>query len=137
MDITREIAAELASATEHHTNRLKFWLKHKELFQPILDELPQDSILSVCPTTYNLDISVTGNKDTFLAVWKVLRAAGYDHSKIVDEKFATWDGFFRHDSENTDEFPNIWVSFSSTICKRVKVGTKMEEVPVYEIQCDG
>lgn len=31
---------------------------------------------------------------------------------------------------------SVWLSFSSSVCVRVQVGTRTVEEPIYEIQCE-
>jgi hypothetical protein len=61
----------------------------------------------------------------------VLRRAGLTPRSRPQEKepvYTTW--------WNWEDGNNVWISFSSTSCKRVKVGTEMKEVDVYETVCE-
>ena len=79
-------------------------------------------------TSYNIDI--TGTKDDLHIMFGTLRKCGLEPSTRPEEKQATYSTFWR------SEGFSIWVSFGSTTCKRVQVGTKMQEVPVYETVCE-
>lgn len=77
-----------------------------------------------------LYISLTGDKHKFLAFARVLRKHGFKLNPV--QKGAT--GFNQFCNE-LEELP-IYVTFSSTVCRRVKVGTKMVEQDVFETVCD-
>ena len=79
-------------------------------------------------TSYNIDI--TGTKDDLHIMFGTLRKCGLEPGTRPEEKQATYCTFWR------SEGFSIWVSFGSTTCKRVQVGTKMQEVPVYETVCE-
>lgn len=76
-----------------------------------------------------IDIRVAGDKDCFIKCWKLWRELGVRLSPA--EKGAT-------DLSQYVELPSglrFWFHFSSTVCKRVQVGTKMVPQPIYETQC--
>lgn len=63
-------------------------------------------------------------------VWGLFRRHGYEtHSrpqKGDTEFYAFWE---------CKGHTKLFMHFSSTLCKRVQVGTEMKEVPVYQTQC--
>lgn len=71
-----------------------------------------------------------GDKDKFLKLIRIHRKHG--HKPSIPSKGATEAMWF----VNVTPELEIFVRFASTVCKRVQVGTKMEEVPIYETQCD-
>jgi len=81
--------------------------------------------------SYN--ISVVGSRADLDIMFGVLRRAGLRPGRRPEEKNTYYATFWYWD-EIGSEF--VFVSFSSTSCKRVQVGTKMEEVPVYETICE-
>jgi len=81
--------------------------------------------------SYN--VSITGTRADLDIVFGVLRRAGLKPSSRPQEKESYYSTFWHWDEESVNY---LWVSFSSSTCKRVQVGTKMEEVPVYETVCE-
>lgn len=78
-----------------------------------------------------LHVNVTGNKDKLSEVWGVLRKLGYEtEDHVGDEKVS--DKSFRFKKDTVE----VVLKFTSSICRRVQVGTEMKEVPVFEIQCE-
>lgn len=78
-----------------------------------------------------ISLSFTGDGPKLTAVWKLLRQCGYnsnDRPKKGDTTFYSfWSG--------PEGVAKIFLNFSSTVCRRVQVGTKMVETPIYETQC--
>jgi len=82
--------------------------------------------------TYSFDLLLTGNKQDLEAVWGLLRKAGFEcKDKRPEQSTPSWSGWFRKDGHEGA----VYLSFTSTVCRRVVVGTKMEEVPIYEVNC--
>lgn len=75
-------------------------------------------------------ISLSGDKHKFLAFVRCLRKHDFKVNPIA--KGATGFSQFNHEM---DDLP-MYVSFSSTVCRRVKVGTKTVEQDVFETVCD-
>jgi hypothetical protein len=75
-------------------------------------------------------VSFAGDGETLGKVWGLFRRNGYQtHSRPAkgDTMFyAFWD---------CAGHAQLFMNFSSTLCKRVQVGTEMKEVPVYKTQC--
>jgi len=79
-------------------------------------------------------VSMTGGKKELNVLFKFLRKHGFAPThRPTDKDKNYWSAYFYKEGE--EDVKPLWVSFSSNVCKRVQVGTKMEEVPVYEIQC--
>lgn len=78
-------------------------------------------------------IYLPGTGDDLTALFKSLAANGWHcQSERPKEMEASWFGMFQ--KEGFTEY-SIWVSFSSTVCKRVLKGKEMREVDVYETVC--
>ena len=92
----------------------------------------EDKIIRVDVTAESVDIYISGDRHVLKAAFGALRRLEYHPDSRPDAKpeptFSTW---FRH----PDHSCKFWLSFSSTQCTRVKVGSKMEEVNVYETVC--
>jgi hypothetical protein len=77
-----------------------------------------------------ISVALTGDGPTLARVWSHFRRHGYictERPKKDDTQFYGW--------WRQKECADILLSFTSTLCKRVQVGTKMVEQPVYETQC--
>jgi hypothetical protein len=80
----------------------------------------------------SLDISVCGDFTVLKGAFSALRKAGYepkDRPQAADPTFSTY--FSKPDGEF-----KIWFHYTSTICTRKKIGTKMQEVAIYETVCE-
>ena len=79
----------------------------------------------------SLDISYAGDKLVLQGIWKAFRKLGYKSAKRPDESESQFTCYWDHPESDM----RIWLRFSSTVCKRIKIGTKMEQVDVYETRC--
>lgn len=83
----------------------------------------------------DLDCVFTGGRADLNQVWHWLRSNGW---KLLDDEDrpkandAEWSNWFSHKEQEW----RIWLHFSSSTCRRVQVGTKTVEQPVYETHCD-
>ena len=81
----------------------------------------------------SINLSIAGDQDVLKSIFQALRPLGYVPRQRPDIKpQPTYQTYFDH----PDKEMRIWLNFSSTLCKRVKVGTKMQEVDVYETVCE-
>lgn len=78
-----------------------------------------------------ISVSFAGDGPKLTAVWKLFRQNGYntnDRPKKGDTTFYSfWSG--------PEGLAKLFLNFSSSVCRRVQVGTKMVEQPIYETQC--
>lgn len=82
----------------------------------------------------SIDISYSGGKLVLQAIFKAYRDLGYaPNSRPKDDKLSSFSCYWNHPTQDL----RLWIRFSSTSCKRVKIGTKMVEQDVYETVCDG
>lgn len=80
----------------------------------------------------HLNIQCTGDKDKLTAVMRILRTSGFNTTADRPAKGdSTWYAWF--DSANCGA--RIWFSFTSSVCRRVKTGSKMVSVDTYETVC--
>jgi hypothetical protein len=78
----------------------------------------------------SIDLSFPGDGETLGKVWGLLRRHGYRTEARPKKGDTGFTAFWERDG-----MPRIWMQFSSTLCRRVQVGTKMVEQPIYETQC--
>ncbi|MGD9590835.1 MAG: hypothetical protein AB7Q37_18465 [Pyrinomonadaceae bacterium] len=113
------------------SERRLLWQQHKATFAPIVAKALALNGRVTFPNT--LDIHLFGDKHALAEMVRVLRTRGFSTVNSPPKKGDnSWRAFFRKDGVSVE----IWLSFSSTVCRRVKVGTKMVEQDVYETVCD-
>jgi hypothetical protein len=79
----------------------------------------------------SIDINFAGDGPKLAAIWQLLRRVGYEPDGRPNKGDVSYSSYWRQDG-----YANIWIHFSSTVCKRVQVGTKTVEQPIYETRCD-
>lgn len=88
---------------------------------------------------YSFDINFSGNKARLDQIWNLVRTTGYEFDGSKEDRpqanKSYWSGWFSYKDAELP-YARMYMSFSSTICKQVKVGTKMEEVDIYETRCE-
>jgi len=117
-----------------------FYRKVKYFFRDNRGDLMQLSnalkdieLLRVSFDSDSIDISVSGDQTVLKSIFSALRPLGYVPRSRPDTKpMSTYQTYFDH----PDKEMRVWLNFSSTLCKRVKVGTKMQEVDIYETVCE-
>lgn len=106
------------------------WASVKDFYRPILNAFQR---LGIEPRLSNdLDIAFAGDAHKLAAVVRILRTNGFTTQSARPEPGSTtWYARYKHPEVPLD----TWLSFTSSVCKRVKVGTKMVEEDIYEVQC--
>jgi len=112
--------------------------KHAKEFRQTVGALPElfrtfeEMDIEPC---FDLDnpyicLAFTGDGKRLGEVWGLLRRHGYKTDthpeKGSTEFYAFWD---------RPEVARLFMHFTSSMCRRVKVGTKMVEQDIYETQC--
>lgn len=77
-----------------------------------------------------ISVQFAGDGPKLTAVWKLLRQNGYSTYARPKKGDTTFYAFWEREGSG-----RIFLNFSSTMCRRVQVGTKMVEQPIYETQC--
>jgi hypothetical protein len=93
-----------------------------------LEELDIDVSFDI--STEYISLGFTGDGRRFATVWGLLRRNGYNTTLRPVKGESTFCSFW----ERAD-CSKIFMNFSSTVCRRVKVGTKTVVQDVYEVQC--
>lgn len=100
-------------------------------YTAVLQSLKDIAFTSISMDTVDLNLCLTGGKRDLEHLWGKLRHLGFE---APDERPKSsspeWTGTFRR-----DDGVRIYVHFSSTVCKRVPTGRKIE-VDEYDIVCD-
>jgi hypothetical protein len=108
------------------------WAAHRDFFAPIVAAFQRIGVDPKMDSANYLSVTMTGDKDKLAAAFRILRGAGFtftaDRPKKGDSE---WYAFFSHTMCPVD----IWFSFTSSVCRRVKVGTKTVQQDIYETVC--
>lgn len=107
------------------------WNVNRTLLSSIVNALTK---LAIEPTFGNdhLNIQCTGDKSKLVAVMRILRTSGFSTNADRPVKGdSQWYAWF----DSNECSARIWFSFTSSVCRQVKVGTKTVTVDVYETQC--
>lgn len=78
-----------------------------------------------------IDVQFTGDGQRLGRVWGELRRTGYKTEHRPKKGDTTVSTYWSREG-----YARIWMMFSSSVCKRVQVGTETKEVPVYQTVCD-
>lgn len=79
-----------------------------------------------------VDLSVSGDRHVLNAVFGAFRRLGYHPDSRPDKPEPQFATYFRH----PDHGCKLWLNFSSSTCRRVKVRTETREFDVYETVCE-
>lgn len=104
------------------------------IYTELLDKLSNLEFTRIAPCASDLTLNFTGKKEGLLQIWKVLRQLGFTClNNPPTGKNPGWAGFFHHENGAA-----VYLTFSSTVCKRVQTGTAFRTVqePVYETVCE-
>ena len=125
-----------AAVKEHkkvykHVNRL---CKDNEEDLIVMEEVLKDiPITRIAFDTNSIDISVAGDYAILKAVFAAFLKAGYKpDNRPTEEKLSSFTTYFTHPKREL----RFYLYFTSTLCRRIKIGTKMQEVAVYETVCE-
>jgi len=103
----------------------------------VLNALEKCNVTRVDTCAESFDIGYSGDSHVFTAACIALHKLGYRPASKPEKNkaqsyFTTW---WQH-KEQRDLHPALYITFSSTTCTRIKVGTKTQVVDVYETVCD-
>lgn len=112
--------------------------KHYKSFKQTVSELSElfrglESLDIECGFNVDNDyitMSFAGDGPKLTLVWRLLRLHGYNTTDRPKKGDTSFYAFWRQEGRAA-----IFMNFSSTMCRRIQVGTKMVETPVYETQC--
>lgn len=127
-----DITTNLKQSIDSSIAVLDWWRVNQLEYAPLVKGL-QDAGYDVILSATGLDVSGSGKKEMLVEAFRILRREGWDTPSRPEEKTNYFSCFFNKEPVKY----RLYFSFSSTVCKRVQIGTRYQEVPVYEIQCDG
>jgi hypothetical protein len=108
------------------------WKKYKQSLASLVTEVQKvEADLGFSDYGW-LTLNISGDKHKLAAVVRALRTRGYKTEEEPPKKGqSSWNPLFYR-----DDSPTVYLTFTSTACRMVKVGTKMVEQAVYETVCD-
>lgn len=104
------------------------WEKSKDKGLPFVKDL----LMLGCHISLSkphIYVTLSGDKDKFLKFIRIHRR--YGHKPNIPAKGETQATWFIYIGES-----EFFMHFTSTVCKRVQTGTKMQPVPIYETVCE-
>lgn len=112
--------------------------KHFASFKKTIGELPElfRALEQIdIDTTFNLEngyvtLSFSGDGPKLTAAWRLLRQHAYNTDQRPKKGDTSFSAFWK-----SPERAEILMYFTSTLCKRVQVGTQTVEQPVYQTLC--
>jgi hypothetical protein len=112
--------------------------KNAKLFRHTVTTLPElfrafeelDLSLSFNLDNEYMNLSFAGDGEKLKTVWGLMRRNGFNTTQRPKKGETTFNSFWAQEG-----YAEIFMMFSSTLCKRVKVGTKMVEQDIFETQC--
>lgn len=107
--------------------------KHRATYETILRDLSKVNLRgATLMADGGLYLSITGDKHDLAALFSVLRRHGFNSLDRPQAGQTSYSSYWTNKNYEID----IHIMFTSTVCRRVQVGTKIQEVPVYDIICD-
>lgn len=128
----------IADSLEYYGKQIIAWAKVRALFEPVVlafDELEVSATFSSDSILY---VSAYGDKKRLAEVVRVLRTRGWNTETKPEEKSPEYKATFTVEATEYAPFPpkgSVYLMFTSSVCRRVKTGTKMVEQDVFEVQC--
>lgn len=124
------IEKQIAEAKAEIAKREVDWLAARYILEPIVTRLEG---LGIEPKLLSyLEINFTGDAHKLAAVVRILRVAGFTSNADKPKPNQTaWHAWFRKEGVGIE----IFLGFSSSVCRRVKVGTEMVKQDIYETVC--
>jgi hypothetical protein len=108
--------------------------EYASIIDNFCDNMPDECVTYVYASRYAASFQVRGDGEVLTMAIRFLRTRGYKTDAAPPEKVAAvWEALFVH-GEDLNQ-PRVRLTWASTVCKQVQVGTKMVEQPVYEIRC--
>jgi len=141
--VTKELREDAASIMQEYVDKIDSFVGNvagqcdelMEEIQRIQDEHPIAGAEHVFHARIDnlgeLNMRFTGDETIYSMVYVLMRKRGFTPSSQMgaDKKdsFSCW--------WTRENFPTIYLSFSSLVCERKIIGTRTVEEPIYEITC--
>lgn len=107
------------------------WNAVKDFYLPIINAL-QRCGAEVYDISPEIDVRLIGDGPKLTQFVRIMRTAGFEiQGNRPKPGDTTWNAFFAHPECGM----RLWLTFTSSVCRRVKIGTRMVEQDVFETQC--
>lgn len=131
--IEQSILKRLADKRAALVDMESHWQQSKPYALPVVEKL---AALGSEPYVYSSNLvyaALTGDVHILTDAIRALRTGGFkaSYGEKPERKSATFTAIYKHPEAKL----GILLAFSSSVCRRIKVGTKTETVDVYEVQC--
>lgn len=108
------------------------WASIRDFYRPVINAMTKAGIEPGFQDGY-IRAHFAGDAHKLANIVRILRTAGFDtHAGRPKPGDTEWSAFYTHPNCSTQ----LWLYFTSSICKRVQVGTKFVEQPVFETRCE-
>lgn len=115
------------------------WDNFKDFYESLATEVESNPAVTMTPRECYCDITLSGTKTELGVMVRALRSRGLVPDSRPRKEDVSWTTWWRHQDRKklnySKAFPKIWLSFHSTQCERVKIGTKMVEEAIFEVKC--
>ena len=129
--LLNELEEDLRTDKIYYKNKRRYYRDHKDEVIAVLQEfqLPTDLAISVRSSSDYIQLNVSGGPPEMKEIFRAFRKLGYEPTSRPDTKpQSTFSCYF-----NREGSCDFYLYFTSTICKRVKIGTKTVEQDIYEV----
>jgi len=129
-----DIKAEIRNSKRTWKQQRDLFKEHEAYITEFVDEINLSDASSARMNCDSEEVNfyASGKADVLKEIFRAFRKLGYEPSSRPEAKpQSNFTCYFSRDGR-----PTFYLSFSSTLCRRVKVGTKMQEVDVYETVCE-
>ncbi|MCK4900200.1 MAG: hypothetical protein KAS38_15575 [Anaerolineales bacterium] len=127
------IEADIKSDKKYYRDKRQYFEDHREDVLTVATELKLgNALIRAQSTADSIDLHISGTAQELKQCFRAFRTLGYaPSSRPTETKLASFTCMFTH----PDKKVQFWINFTSTVCKRVKIGTEMIESNVYETVC--
>lgn len=131
--VEKQIGAELIRSQEALTKSASWYHRNKPEIRRVAQAFKKVTIQIARLDGDEVDLDITGDKHTLQAIFGIFRKLGYvPSSRPANEKIASFNCYWN----NPELEAKFYLRFTSNKCTRVKVGTKTQEVDIYETICE-
>ena len=129
------VGTDLIDRQERLTKSASWYQRNKHNIKIVATALKDLDIQSAVLCGSEVDINITGDQQTLLAIFRAMRGEGYEPSQRPsddDEPMTSFACYWNHQYHDG----KFWIYYASTQCRRVQVGVEMKELPIYETICE-
>jgi hypothetical protein len=121
-------AKKLGEAVQRAAERRLAYMRVREEIKEVLDAFEVLGASIDVSADCQINVRIAGDKECFVKCWKLWRSVDVRLSPPASGATEVYEVI-------EPRGVSVWFHFSSTVCKRVQVGTKMVETPIFETHC--